>query len=104
VIAALLLLVAAQQLPEPPENEIVVVGKRLAGISVNVTRGADGKFGCSLSQSSGSASVDGQLCKAAAKCAKQGVLDQDAMRGCIEARKPAILEDFSRRVRAGKRG
>jgi len=104
MIAALFLLVAAQQLPEPPENEIVVVGKRLASISVNVARDAQGKFGCSLSQSSGSASVDGQLCKAAAKCAKQGALSQDAMRSCIEARKPAILEDFSRRVRAGKRG
>ncbi len=104
MIAALLLLFVVQDVPESPENEIVVVGKRLAGISVNVSRGADGKFGCSLSQSSGSASVDGQLCKAAAKCAKQGALSQDAMRGCIEARKPAILEDFSRRVRAGKRG
>jgi hypothetical protein len=104
MIAALFLLVAAQQLPESPENEIVVVGKRLASISVSVARDAKGKFGCSLSQSSGSGSVDAQLCKAAAKCAKQGALTQDAMRGCIEARKPAILEEFGRRVRAGKRG
>lgn len=104
MIAALFLLFVAQDVPESPENEIVVVGKRLEGISVRVSRGADGKFGCGLSESSGSKSVDTQLCKAAAKCARQGALDQDAMRGCIEARKPEILNDFARRVRAGKPG
>lgn len=82
------------------EEEITVMGRRLAALSVILGRDARGKLACNLSASSGDNSVDAQLCKTAAACFKQGAVAAEPMRGCIEARKPTILEDFAARVRA----
>jgi hypothetical protein len=98
LVAAALL----QAAPVAAGDEIVVMGRRLQSLSVMLSRDARGKFACELSESSGSPSVDAQLCKSAARCAKQGKVAADAMRSCIEARKPAILEEFAAHVRSGK--
>jgi len=96
------MLAAALLQAAPADDEIVVMGRRLQALSVILSRDAKGKFACGLSASSGSPAVDAQLCKTAAKCAKQGKVAADTMRTCIDARKPAILEEFAARVRSGK--
>lgn len=89
-LGALVTLPAAAQ---PGEEEIVVLGRRLAGISVTMARNPAGKLECSISQSSGSARLDEQLCRTAAKCVKTGAADVAA---CVDARKPALLADLRR--------
>ncbi|HEX8055448.1 MAG TPA: hypothetical protein VF481_02200 [Novosphingobium sp.] len=96
LVAALL----AQATSEPVDQEITVMGARLQALSVMLGRDARGKLACNLSASSGNAGVDEQLCKTAARCFKQGAVENAAMHACIDARKPAILEDFAARVRA----
>jgi hypothetical protein len=84
----------------PVDQEITVMGARLQALSVMLGHDARGKLACNLSESSGNAGVDEQLCKTAARCFKQGATEHAAMHACIDARKPAILEDFAARVRA----
>lgn len=98
-LAALALLHVAA--PAGADQEITVMGQRMAALSVILGRDARGKLACNLSASSGDARVDAQLCKTAARCFKQGSSQPAAMRACIDMRKPAILEDFAARVRAG---
>ena len=84
----------------PADDEIVVMGRALEALAVILARDPAGKLSCNLSASSGDRGVDAQLCKTAAHCFKQGATENAAMRGCIEARKPAILNEFAARVRA----
>jgi len=96
---ALMLLLAVQA--APADDEIVVLGRRLAATQVIVGRDAQGKFTCGLSQSSGNGKLDAALCKAAATCVRKGAGDQAGVTACIEARKPALL-DAIRRASGGK--
>ncbi|MEP9358180.1 hypothetical protein [Sphingomonas sp. KR3-1] len=91
-------------LQEAPQDEIniEVVGRKLAAISATVSKGADGKLGCALSESSGYAKLDGQLCRTATACVRQGARDSAAVKACIDKRKPALLADFKRNWRAGQ--
>lgn len=92
-----LTLAFAAQIPSA-EDEIVVLGRRLAALQVIVGRDARGKFTCGLSQSSGNVELDSALCKVAATCVRKGANDQGGVTACIEARKPALL-DAVRRMR-----
>ena len=76
---ALALALAVQGTPLPAEEpDIVVIGRRLAALSVRVGRDPQGRFTCGLSQSTGNARLDEQLCRTAAKCVKTGAIDQVA--------------------------
>lgn len=97
---ALAVLALLQAAPVAAEEEITVMGRRMAALAVILGRDARGKLACNLSESSGEGGVDAQLCKTAARCFQQGSVAAEAMRDCIELRKPAILEDFAARVRA----
>jgi len=99
VVIALMLLLAVQA--GTAEDEIVVLGRRLATTQVIVGRDTQGKFTCGLSQSSGNGKLDAALCKAAAVCVRKGANDPPGVAACIEARKPALLDAF-RRARGGK--
>jgi hypothetical protein len=95
VIALLALAAAVQTAPVPDEQpDIVVIGKRLQAVQVNVGRDPRGRFTCALSQSTGSAKLDGQLCKTAATCVRKGAVEAAAVSACIDARKPALLDDL----------
>jgi hypothetical protein len=94
VIASLLLAVMLQTVPVEiaPEDEIVVIARKLGAVSVSVGKDARGKFTCQLDQSTGRASLDADLCKTAAKCVRKGAGTHDAVEACVEARKPELLE------------
>jgi len=100
VIALALLALAQAAAPAAAEEEITVMGRRMAALSVILGRDAKGKLACNLSESSGDGAIDAELCKTAASCFKQGAVVAEPMHACIEARKPAILEQFAARVRA----
>jgi hypothetical protein len=101
VITALLFAALLQAAPAAPDDaEILVVGHKLAAITVSVGRDAKGKLGCSLSASSGHARLDEQLCRTASACVRKGTSD---VKACVDQRKPALLEDFRRSYRGGAR-
>lgn len=88
----MLVLALALQMIGMPEQEtdIVVIGKRLEGVSVIVGRDARGKFACALDKSSGNSRLDMALCQTAAKCVKAKAANVPA---CVNARKPELLAD-----------
>lgn len=103
MIALFALAVAAQVAPAPAnESDIVVIAKRLQSVSVNVGRDPRGRFSCGLSQSTGSAKLDEQLCKAATACVRKGAVESAAVSACIDARKPALLDDLRRSLGRGR--
>jgi len=91
-VIILALLAVAQTVEAPPaEADIVVIGRRLNALSVIVGKDDRGRFTCRLSESSGSPTLDVQLCLAASKCVAKGAKDVAA---CIDKRKPALLADL----------
>lgn len=87
-----LALIALVTASAPPEDDIVVIGRRLAGISVMVGRDAKGRYTCDLSASTGNARLDERLCKTAATCVRKGAASKEAVSACIDERKPALLD------------
>lgn len=96
IVAAALALAA----PSAPgaETDIVVLGRRLAEMSTTIGRDDRGRFTCGLTGSSGNVRLDGQLCRAATRCVRQGARDRAGTRACIERRKPALLANFRRSI------
>ncbi len=67
-----------------------------------VAPNAQGKLACGMNQSSGSAKMDAKLCETAARCVKQGAVGNDAVKACIDKRKPDLLNEFATALRTGK--
>ncbi|MBO9498305.1 MAG: hypothetical protein J7496_07560 [Novosphingobium sp.] len=99
-MSALLAILLAGSAPAVEGGDIVVIAQRFAGISASVTRDAAGKYGCALSDTSGSAKLDSRLCKAATQCVRKGAAASDEVKACIEAAKPKLLADFRRTYQA----
>lgn len=93
---ALSLLAVAVTAPPPDaadEADIVVLGQRLQGASVIVSRNDRGRFQCGLSRSTGLAKLDEALCRTATACVRKGAGTADAVNACVTARKPALLDE-----------
>lgn len=102
------LLLAAAPAAEPPmtvDEEIVVIGKRLQGISVLVGRTPQGKLTCSVDRTSGSTRLDKRLCKTAAKCVRDNSDNRsDALiKACIDKKKPKLLAQLRKEMRSERR-
>lgn len=93
MIAATLLLLLQTA---PAEDEIVVIGRRLAQISAHVVRDPRGRYHCALTGETGNAKLDASLCKAATKCVQKGAVSQSQVSACLETRKPALLVELRR--------
>ncbi len=108
LVAALMLL---QAVPDgPPEEdltevqEITVIAQKLRQIQVGVSRDAQGKYQCGLSQPTGLVKLDAELCQATTKCVRKGRDSQDDVRACVEKAKPGMMtriHDYLRAERAG---
>lgn len=92
IAATLLLLLQAA----PVEDEIVIIGRRLAQISAHVVRDPRGRYHCALTGETGNARLDASLCKAATKCVQKGAVGQTQVSACLEARKPGLLAELRR--------
>ena len=88
-LLALSLLMAAAA---ADESDILVVARRLKGVTAIVDRDERGKFRCSVSQSTGLPRLDEALCKTASNCVRDGARDAGAVNACVTARKPALLD------------
>ena len=103
MILAFALLAALQApAPVPTDDEIVVIAQKLNGLAVNVGRDAKGRYHCDLSESSGNARLDAQLCKTSAACVKKGATSQTEVKACIDKRKSTLLADFRREWAGGR--
>lgn len=87
------------------DEEIVVIGKRLQGISVLVGRTPEGKLTCSVDRTSGSTRLDKRLCKTAAKCVRDNSDNpSDArIKACIDKKKPKLLAQLRKEMRSERR-
>ncbi|GAA4047593.1 hypothetical protein [Parerythrobacter jejuensis] len=95
--AAILALAVAAPISDIPE--IVVIAKRLDGVSASVGQDPEGKWHCSLDKSSGVRSLDNGLCKAVTKCVRKGARNDDAIHGCVTKSKRRLLKRFEREYR-----
>jgi hypothetical protein len=93
-----ILLFALLQIAQPVESDIVVIGQRLQSIAAIVGKDAHGRFTCSLSASSGNVRLDANLCKTASQCVAKGAATPEAVSACIDARKPALLDQLRREL------
>lgn len=101
----MLAFVAATALTPGPlsEEEIVVIGKRLERVQVNVTRDPQGRLHCSLNGSSGNARLDERVCKASAKCVRRiGGQGDAAVHRCIVEGKASLLAKFQKEWRRSR--
>ncbi|MDK2760870.1 MAG: hypothetical protein KYX64_05865 [Sphingopyxis sp.] len=96
ILALALMAVAQAPDPVPTDEEIVVIAQKLSGISVYIGRDAKGRYQCDLSESSGNARLDAQLCKTSATCVKKGASNQAEVKACIDKRKSTLLANFRR--------
>ncbi|WP_156172128.1 hypothetical protein [Aurantiacibacter gangjinensis] len=81
------------------ENEILVMAERLRSIEVNVGRGPDGNWHCSLSASSGSEIIDSRLCRTTTGCVREHGDDRTAIEDCVRTHRSRTLDDFRRQLR-----
>lgn len=96
ILAFALLTTLQAHEPVPTDDEIVVIAQKLNGLAVYVGRDAKGRYHCDLSESSGNARLDAQLCKTSATCVKKGASNQAEVKACIDKRKSTLLADFRR--------
>lgn len=92
-----LLLATATPISDIPE--IVVIAKRLDGVSASVGQDAEGRWHCSLDKSSGVRSLDNGLCKAVTKCVRKGATSDTAIHACVTKSKRRLLKKFEREYR-----
>ena len=92
----MLLLALAISTAPPVEDEIVVIGRRFAQMSVIVGKDARGRFKCDLTASSGNPRLDERLCRTASKCVIKGASDNATVKACIDRKKPGLFAAFRR--------
>ncbi|MEO9634426.1 MAG: hypothetical protein ABJF89_02775 [Parasphingorhabdus sp.] len=100
-IASLLIMATPAVLPTVDE-EIIVIGKRLEGISVSVGRNEKGKYVCSTDRSSGNLNLDKRLCKTTVRCIRDGA-QGEAVKACVDARKPKLLSKLRKEMMAARK-
>ncbi|MEO1731059.1 MAG: hypothetical protein AAFR64_09990 [Pseudomonadota bacterium] len=94
---------AAAPLPveEPasePASEIVVIG-RLRSLQASVGQDKEGRWHCSLSQSTGRPKLDDKFCRAVTKCVQKGATQTDDVRACIEDKRARLVRDVERAMK-----
>ena len=109
LIAALMLLQGAAMAGPPEEDftevqEITVIAQRLRQISAHVSKDAQGKYQCDLSETTGLRTLDAELCKTTTNCVRKGKDGQEAVRACVDKAKPSLvarIRDYMVAERAG---
>lgn len=105
MILFLLALAAPQEAPIDmlSDQEIVIVGKRLQGITVNVGRDPKGRWHCGLEGTTGYPKLDEQLCRATTKCVQKGKSGDAAVKACVARTKPDLIAQLRKRAGSGSR-
>ncbi|ATY33601.1 hypothetical protein [Sphingomonas psychrotolerans] len=88
LLAALLMAPAVQDVPQPPEEEIVVTA-RLRALDVHLQLDRKKRIrSCSIARTSGDSGFDRTACEATVACARTGINEAAAMRACV---RPQLL-------------
>ncbi|MFL9840732.1 hypothetical protein ABS767_07160 [Sphingomonas sp. ST-64] len=95
-------LAAPAQAAPLTEQEILVIGRRLQAVSVNVGRDAKGRWQCGLTGSTGYPKLDDRLCRATTKCVQKGKSDDSAVRACVAKTKPGLIAELRKRAKGAK--
>ncbi len=108
MILALALISAAQAAsgaPSPtpapavePVPEIVVLG-RLRSLQASVGQDAEGRWHCSLSDTTGKPKLDDKFCRAVTKCVQKGASDTDAVRTCVKDKRARLVREVERAMK-----
>ena len=107
MIAAMLLLIAAQQ-PAPAaeateSEEIVVIGRRARGVRWDWRVNRAGQLAmCRITRSSGDPEIDQIGCEATRQCAASGVRGGRAMRSCIVPLRERLIVALAERRAAAR--
>ncbi|MET0137087.1 MAG: hypothetical protein ABW048_03650 [Sphingobium sp.] len=102
IASLLLLMVAAPDVPTGGAADIVVLGQRLRTVATIVARDPEGRLGCTLTLSTGNDALDHDLCRTAASCARKGAETAEAVRACVDARKPELLDKVRTAIAGGR--
>lgn len=81
-------------------DPIVVIGRRLQEIRVNVSRSPEGKWYCGMDGSTGRLSLDKKLCKAVTKCVQKGAKSEAQIRECVTSTKRKLMRQIERERRS----
>ena len=92
------LLLAMQAAPEPLP-EIVVLG-RLRSIEATVGQDPEGRWHCSLSQSTGRPKLDDKFCRAVTKCVRKGASDTASVKTCIGDTRKRLVREVEKAMKA----
>lgn len=102
MVIASFLLMAAPAVVQTVDEEIVVIGQRLEGISVTVGRDEKGKYTCSTDRTSGNVNLDKRLCKTTVRCIRDGA-QGEAVKSCVDAKKPRLLNKLRNEIMAARK-
>lgn len=103
----LLLALLSAGVQEPPlealtEQEILIVGQRLNGVTVNVGRDPQGRWHCGLTGTTGHPKLDERLCRATTKCVQKGKSSDAAIQACVARAKPGLIAQLRKRAKGAK--
>ncbi len=102
IVIASFLIMAAPAITQTVDEEIVVIGQRLEGISVTVGRDEKGKYTCSTDRTSGNVNLDKRLCKTTVRCIRDGA-QGEAVKSCVDAKKPKLLNKLRKEIMAARK-
>jgi len=106
IIAAALLLIAqppSEAAETQADQEIVVIGQRLAKVRFKMKRDRKTKLGsCRITRSSGDAALDAMACDAAVACMGTQKVTGAAFLACLTPRWKALLQTRREQLRAAR--
>lgn len=97
IFSALLLSLQAAPAAEPLP-EIVVLG-RLWSMQASVGQDSQGRWHCSLSQSTGRPKLDDRFCRAVTKCVQKGASETEAIDACIREKRSRLVRQVERELK-----
>lgn len=103
MIGALLLLAAQPAAPvaAPPENDIVIIGRKVRKIRFRIKLDKRGQTVCRITRSSGDPEIDSLACDTARPCVRPDIVTASAMTACLEPRFARLPARIAERRRGG---
>ena len=92
------LILAIQAAPAEPVPEIVVLGN-LRSVQATVGQDREGRWHCSLSQTTGRPRLDDRFCRAVTKCVRNNAGDEQEVGSCIRETRSTLVRRFERAMR-----
>lgn len=103
MIAALFLLGAEPAAtPAVPENDIVIIGRKVRKIRFRIKLDKAGEVVCRITRSSGDPEIDSLACDVARPCVRPDIVKPAAMTTCLESRWAQLPARIAERRRVAR--